>query len=423
MLQVMPHTIIHMHLDDRELWCNNVLTDAGTYYIVFWWRQVPLGDLYVKDFKPSELLKTIQGKLEDQLNFYKANPCLVKSAVDAFQSGNLITFTSAMDQILGPYLPADLPKTVNISIVVCTRNRSVQLRKCLQSLLKQICAPAQIIVVDNAPLDEETKKVTESFEQVIYHKEPRLGLDIARNTGAKIANHAIVAYTDDDVLVDPLWSYRVWQSFLNTEVGALTGLVIAASLETESQLIFEEHWGFNKGYRDIYFGHEFLRQGAPGVWVIGAGANMAFRKTLLESVGYFDERLDVGAAGCSGDSEIWYRILAAGFTIQYNPRAVVYHEHRREMTALHKQLFNYMRGFAAAALIQHGHNPKAGYKRHLFISMPRYYLLLLRVGFPTYRFRYRTLWSEIKGLTSGVRFYYRHKNSPSSSKSNFYGRA
>jgi hypothetical protein len=40
-----------------------------------------------------------------------------------------------------------------------------------------------------------------------------------------------------------------------------------------------------------------------------AGANMAFRNAI-ESVNYFDDRLDVGAAGCSGDSEIWFRILA-----------------------------------------------------------------------------------------------------------------
>jgi hypothetical protein len=60
--------------------------------------------------------------------------------------------------------------------------------------------------------------------------------------------------------------------------------------------------GFNKGYQDIYFNNDFLFKSvtAPKVWDIGAGANMAFRKSAIESVNYFDDRLDVGAAGCSG---------------------------------------------------------------------------------------------------------------------------
>jgi glycosyltransferase involved in cell wall biosynthesis len=421
MLKVLPHTIMHINLNDPEVWSSSNLIEAGRYYLVFWWRQIPLGDLYVETVQKFDLLKWIGKKLEDQLNFYTGNAGLVQTAINAFIFLDLRRFTTAMDQIFHQQLATDFPEMLNISVVICTRNRSVHLKKCLDSLLKQICLPDEIIVVDNAPLDEETKNVIDGFDQVIYYREPRPGLDIARNTGARIAKHPVIAYTDDDVVVDPLWSFRIWQSFQDNNVAALTGLVIAASLETESQQIFEEHWGFNKGYKDIYFGHEFLQRSAPGVWVIGAGANMAFRKKLMEEVGYFDERLDVGAAGCSGDSEMWYRILAAGFTIQYNPRAVVYHEHRQEISALHKQLYNYMRGFAAAALIQHGHNPRAGYKSHLFQAMPRYYLLLLRAGFPSYRFRYRTLWSEIKGLASGVRFYYKNKNSPSLSKSQTHG--
>lgn len=410
MAGTLPHTIIHVRLDDQEALSNLVQNSRRRYYVVFWWRQIPLGDSYLQRLQTPALKTVIIAKLQEQLSFYTNNAELVQVAIDRFENSDFSSFSKTMDQILQSHLLKELPEKLNISVVVCTRNRSMQLKKCLDSLLKQFSLPKEIIVVDNAPLDEETRKVCDSFAQVTYHKEPRPGLDIARNTGARLAQYPVIAYTDDDVVVDPFWSYRVWQSFQNPKIAALTGLVIAASLETESQQIFEEHWGFNKGYKDIYFDQAFLNRAAPAVWVIGAGANMAFRKSLLDEVGYFDERLDVGAAGCSGDSEIWYRILAAGFTIQYNPRAVVYHEHRPEISALHRQLHQYMRGFAVASLIQHGHNPSAGYKNHLYIAMPRYYLLLLRAGFPTYKFRYRTLWSEIKGLISGIRYYHKTKN-------------
>lgn len=418
---VLPQTILHIRLDEPEALSLGSQIHQSRCYAVFWWRQIPLGDLYLNKLQKNALQAGIRKKLEAQLNCYTSDNKLVQAVLSTFGSTDFCAFSRLMDQIFQPYLPHDIADKLPVSVVVCTRNRNVQLEKCLNSLLAQVCLPAEIIVVDNAPLDGKTRQVCDSFAQVSYHKELRPGLDIARNAGARCAQHPLIAYTDDDVVVDPFWTYRVWQSFLNPKVAALTGLVIAASLETESQQIFEEHWGFNKGYKDIYFDQEFLKQAAPGVWVIGAGANMAFRKSLLESVGYFDERLDVGAAGCSGDSEIWYRILAAGSTIQYNPRAVVYHEHRQELTALHKQLYQYMRGFAAASLIQHGHNPAAGYKNHLYKAMPRYYLLLLRAGFPMYKFRYRTLWSEMKGLLSGIRYYHKTKNDSKLSNTEYNG--
>ena len=118
------------------------------------------------------------------------------------------------------------------------------------------------------------------------------------------------------------------------------------------------------------------------------------------------------AAGCSGDSEIWFRILANNMTIHYNPRAYVYHEHRKELKQLHKQLFGYMRGHSASVLIQHHQNNKIGYKKYLYFDIPRYYFFLIIAGFPNYNFRYQTLRSEIRGLISGIRFYNKNKHKP-----------
>ena len=143
---------------------------------------------------------------------------------------------------------------------------------------------------------------------------------------------------------------------------------------------------------------------------------MAFRKSVFEEAGLFDERLGAGASGCSEDSEMWYRILTKGYSIRYNPRAVVYHEHRQSLEALHKQLFSYMKGFAVAVLIQQEQQPQARYKHHLFKVLPKYYLTLARRGFPRYRFRYRTVGTEIKGLISGLFFYLKHRHTPAQGK-------
>jgi glycosyltransferase involved in cell wall biosynthesis len=417
MAKISPYIISHLQLENSNPELDFIKTEEAGYYCVFWWKQIPLGHLYVEkneQLSKDQLQQKILLAIKPAIDFYLNKDKLTLNYEEAFLDKSP-SFITMMEDVFSPYIQNSFPEKVNVSVVICTRNRSESLKLCLNSLRQQICMPEEIIVVDNAPTDDSTKIVTEQFPDVIYCREVRPGLDIARNTGAKKAKSSIVAYTDDDVQVHQHWTYRVWESFFDENIQAITGLVISTSLDTESQQIFEKYWGFNKGYQDIFFKKDFVNTGfAPRVWEIGAGANMAFRKAVLEGADFFDERLDVGAAGCSGDSEIWYRILATGHTIQYNPRAVVFHEHRKEMSALHKQVFNYMRGHAASVLVQDAQNKNEGYKKYLYYSLPKYYLHLLRQGFPNYPFRYQTLFSEIKGITSGIKFYNRNKKRPPS---------
>ncbi len=409
-----PYDILHIQLDAHDISVAPKLESGKKYYIVFWWLNIPLGHLYFDKADHTDFAKKVLDAIIPTLEKYDGNDQYIQDLIRAYNRLDFLKFSRLVEKILSRHLLMDLPDRVDISVVVCTRNRSESLKNCLDSLENQICTIGEIIVVDNAPSDDSTKLVVKSYEKITYCKEPRPGLDIARNTGAQLAKYPIVAYTDDDVSAGSLWSYRIWETFLQENIDAMTGLVIASSLDTESQQIFEKNWGFNKGYQDIYFNYDFIDNSltAPKVWEIGAGANMAFRKSAIEKVNYFDQRLDVGAAGCSGDSEIWFRILASNMTIHYNPRAYVYHKHREEIKQLHKQLFGYMRGHSASVLIQHDQNKEIGYKKYLYYDIPRYYFFLIRAGFPYYKFRYQTIWSEIRGLISGIRFYNKNKKKP-----------
>jgi GT2 family glycosyltransferase len=100
---------------------------------------------------------------------------------------------------------------------------------------------------------------------------------------------------------------------------------------------------------------------------------MAFRREIFGRLGGFDERLDVGAAGCSGDSEYWYRILSAGGVCRYEPAAVIYHYHRRDFDGLARQLRAYMRGHVAALLVQYERSCELGNLLRLLLVLPRVY--------------------------------------------------
>jgi glycosyltransferase involved in cell wall biosynthesis len=410
-----PYRITHVDLSSALL-VPALASQGQGNYVVFWWKEVALGHVFLEpEYEHNEAAywQALMAAIAPAVQQYAGKSGAPTAAWQTWMAaGDAKRWQSWMAAVFAAMLTGDVPRQVPVSVVICTRNRAATLRICLESLARMRCQPSEIVIVDNAPTDESTQQVVADYPSIRYCLEPTPGLSFARNTGVQQASHEIIAFTDDDVLLHPDWAFRVWESFQDEQVFAMTGLVLVSELDTEAQQIFEKHWSFNRGYEEICYDAAFMQrtmQTGPPVWEIGAGANSAFRKKVFAEVGLFDERLGAGASGCSEDSEMWFRILMGGHAIHYNPLAVVYHAHRKQLSDLRKQLFSYMRGYAAAALIQQEQLPEAGYTQTLYRRMPRLYAHLLKAGFPHFRFRDRTLWIELKGLASGVAFYYRHR--------------
>ena len=138
---------------------------------------------------------------------------------------------------------------------------------------------------------------------------------------------------------------------------------------------------------------------------------MAFRSKAFELVGDFDERLGAGAAGCSEDSEIWYRLLAEGWLCCYEPTATVYHYHRSDMEGLKRQLYYYMRGHVAALIIQFERYRHWGNLRRLFFALPRFYTQAFFHQLKSFQLKYSTVLAEISGCLSGVKYYFQNSHS------------
>jgi GT2 family glycosyltransferase len=299
------------------------------------------------------------------------------------------------------------------SVVVCTRDRPLDLERCLESLRRLAVPPHEILVVDNEPGSAATREVTERFPEVRRVAEPRPGLSAARNTGIRHATGELIAFTDDDVSVHPEWLARIGEAFADPRVMATTGLVLPGELATEAQWVFEQSFSFSQGYRPLLFDSRFfartLAEGVPA-WSLGAGASMAFRREVFDVLGGFDERLGAGASGCSEDSELWYRLLAAGWACLYEPAAVIHHFHRQDPRGLRRQMRAYQRGHVAALLVQFERHGHTGNLRRLLITIPRYYAKLLLLGIVQgWKPRHRTLAAEMAGYVSGIWYYFRHR--------------
>ena len=242
--------------------------------------------------------------------------------------------------------------TPGISIVVCTRDRPRSLERCLKSLARLEYPTYEVIVVDNASISEATRQLAHTAG-VRYVREERPGLDWARNCGYKAARYDIVAYTDDDTEVDPRWLAGLGAAFEDPAVRAVSGLVLPAAMDTEAEVLFELcYGGMGKGTISHEWDPAVLSASQRiGAHHVGVGANMAFRRSLLQELGGFDTALDVGTPSHGGgDLDIFHRSLMAGAVVRYQPAALVRHHHRRDMLGLRRQLTDNGRAFGVYLL-------------------------------------------------------------------------
>ncbi|MBA2459099.1 MAG: glycosyltransferase, partial [Gemmatimonadales bacterium] len=237
----------------------------------------------------------------------------------------------------GPDERADLPSQPSVTVAVCTRDRTDDLARCLDSLDRLDYSALEVLVVDNAPSSEATRLlVRRRGGNVRYTREPRPGLDWARNRAIAEATGEVIAFTDDDVVADAGWIRAIAMAFAaDASVAAVTGLVLPSELDTEAQVLFERYRSFGRGFapRRIVQDHDgpvAHRYGAAGDY--GTGANMAFRRAVFEQIGPFDPALDVGTLSRGGgDLEMFFRVLKEGHALRYEPRAIVRHRHRRTL--------------------------------------------------------------------------------------------
>jgi GT2 family glycosyltransferase len=257
-----------------------------------------------------------------------------------------------IEELLGMKAPEYKGSQPLVTVAVCTRDRPKDLALCLKAIRELDYPELDIVVVDNAPSAMATQRlVRQDFPEVRYICEPRPGLDWARNRAIFEARGEIIAYTDDDVLVDPGWVRALVRVFTeNPEVMVVTGLVVPYELETDAQILFEMYGGFGRGFERKWYRLD-VQNGAQetyhiGSGVFGTGANMAYRRCLFDMIGEFDPALDVGTVtNGGGDLEMFFRVLQEGHTLVYEPSAIVRHRHRREYKQLRTQLTNNGIGF------------------------------------------------------------------------------
>ena len=218
---------------------------------------------------------------------------------------------------------------MDITVIVCTYNRSDSLAKTLDSIAKSILPEStswEVLVVDNNSTDQ-TMATIKSFccrypGRFRYLFEPRPGKSHALNAGILGSQGAILAFTDDDITVESTWLERLTAPLCDSVWSGSGGPVILKwSCPRPRWLRMDMMAAPLVGF------HPDRRAGEISEPLFGG--NMAFRRAVFEKHGVF--RTDLGPSPNhetprpNEDTDFGRRVLAACDRLFYEPSAVVFH--------------------------------------------------------------------------------------------------
>jgi len=260
-----------------------------------------------------------------------------------------ILLAAAVRRELAP--ASQVPPERTLTVAICTKDRPDLLKRCLDAVSAVRPPWVEVTVVDNASKTAATRDIVAVRSGVHYIFEPRPGLDFARNRALVEATSDWIAFIDDDVVVDRGYFDGLAAAWAeHPDARAVTGLVLPLELETEAQIIFERNGGFGRGFTPRRYGSALTGNCLYpcGSGIFGAGCNMAFNRRALLTLGGFDEALDTGAPlPGGGDLDVFYRTVRASWVFVYEPRMVVFHQHRRDLKTLRRQHWSWGLGFMA----------------------------------------------------------------------------
>jgi O-antigen biosynthesis protein len=210
---------------------------------------------------------------------------------------------------------ASLPPT---SLIIGSRNRPDLLLECVHSILQGEELPSELCIIDQSDAPHPTLPHLKADRacDIRYLWTQSVGSSRARNAGIAAARHDILAFTDDDMIVPASWFRALIRALIDDGRRAVvTGRVLQGPVEGSG--------GFAPSLKtdDV----PAIYEGRVGKDVLWSG-NMAIFRSAMADVGSFDEQLGTGSRfPSSGDNDLGFRLLEAGYRIRYVPEAVIYH--------------------------------------------------------------------------------------------------
>lgn len=201
---------------------------------------------------------------------------------------------------------------IHFSVIIPAYNAEETLGACLEALDRQSTPKEdyEIIVVDDGSTDG-TSKIAKGF-YVRHMFQANQGPATARNRGVYTAEGDIILFTDSDCEPDHNWLQEMTNPFSDPDVVGVKGAYKTKQTGLSARFAQAE---FEDRY-DLLLRHSFIDM----IDTYSA----AFRRNVFMDMGGFDEHFPVAN---NEDTDLSYRLAAAGHKLVFNPKAFVYHTH------------------------------------------------------------------------------------------------
>jgi glucosyl-dolichyl phosphate glucuronosyltransferase len=267
-------------------------------------------------------------------------------------------------------------KVVNVTVIVCTFNRSELLANALASVASSILPGSvkwEVLVVDNNSNDQTRAVVEEVSRQhpgrFSYLFEANQGKSLALNSAIQNARGDVLAFMDDDVTVESTWLRKLTAPLESEEWAGVGGRILAA------EAFYAPRWFRLDEPFDLggpLFAHFDLGDQPGELNRPPYGANMAFKKSMFGSYGGF--RADLGPRPGSAirneDTEFGRRLIAGGERLYYEPSAVVYHPVPQERIQK-KYFLGWWFDYGRAEICEIGRKPGIWGVSRRYFSIPK----------------------------------------------------
>ncbi|MGI9121241.1 MAG: glycosyltransferase family 2 protein [Acidimicrobiales bacterium] len=288
--------------------------------------------------------------------------------------------------------------TCVFEVVICSRDRPERLREALNALDRQTFQDFHVTVIDQSDVFDaelDCRRAVDPLLEVI--RDPGRGLSRSRNIGWRHADADWVTFVDDDCLPEQDWA-ELLQRELEThpEADFLSGHISEHNVPDRDYVPVATHPV-----------HEERRH--SGRWTpphhLGFGTCMTIRRSMIERLGGWDERLGPGIVDfpAADDMDFNYRFLRAGGIAYLSPHVRVFHDQWRTKDEIGPLLCGYMAAHCGFS-VKHLRTGDAAGGVWLFglglVDLLRMVASGVRRRSP---FRLGLAWWKLRGLVNGTR--------------------
>ena len=225
-----------------------------------------------------------------------------------------------------PYGPLTLPdpgNTPTVSIIIPTFGRIFYTHYCLAALCN--CGDKtsfEVILIDDDPEGDTTSRLRDYGNLRILRNDENLGFVRSCNRGAMLAKGDYLVFLNNDTQVQAGWLDALLWTFEHQPGAGLVGSRLIypdGRLQEAGGIVFKDGTAWNYGHLDDPYRPEYSYLREPDYV---SGAALSISRDLFERLGGFDPRY---APGYYEDTDLAFRVRAAGYRIFYQPWSCVLH--------------------------------------------------------------------------------------------------